>query len=58
MSTDGSRGGGVSRVNWNGEEVPLRKGYNNLRKDEVRKKVWGHTMAAFQGISDDGHFFG
>ena len=43
MSSDGIRGGGASRVNWNGEEVPLRKGYKNLRKDEVCKKVWDHS---------------
>ncbi|PCG90113.1 Hypothetical protein PENO1_100820 [Penicillium occitanis (nom. inval.)] len=58
MSSDGIRGGGAYRVNWNGEEVPLGKGYKNLRKDEVRKKVWDHTMAVFQGISNDGHFSG
>lgn len=56
MSSDGIRGGGAYRVNWNGEEVPLGKGYKNICKDEVRKKVWDHTMVVFQGISNDGHF--
>lgn len=58
MSSDGICGGGAYRVNWNGEEVPLGKGYKNIRKEEVRIKVWEHTMAVFQGISNDGHFSG
>ncbi|QGA21013.1 hypothetical protein EYB26_008723 [Talaromyces marneffei] len=58
MSSDGVRGGGAYRVNWNGEDVPLGKGYKNMRKDEVRKKVWDHTMTVFHDISNDGHFAG
>lgn len=58
MSSDGIRGGGAYRVNWNGEEVPLGKGYKNIRKEEVRTKIWDHTMAVFQAISNDGHFSG
>jgi hypothetical protein len=55
-SSDGVLGGGAYRVNWNGEEVPLGKGYKNIRKDEVSEKVWDHTMKVFQDISAGGYF--
>lgn len=47
-SSDGGRGGGAYRVNWNGDEVPLGKGYKNIRLDEVSKRVWEHTMKVFE----------
>lgn len=56
-SSDGVLGGGAYRVNWNGE-VPLGKGYKNIRIDEVSKKVWDHTMKVFQDISAGGYFDG
>jgi len=58
VSSDGVLGGGAYRVNWDGEEVPLGKGYKNLRKDELSTKVWDHTMKVFQDISADGYFSG
>ena len=58
LSSDGVLGGGAYRVNWNGEEVPLGKGYKNIRVDKVSKKVWEHTMKVFQDISAGGYFFG
>lgn len=58
MSSDGVRGGGAYRVNHDGEDVPLGKGYKNINKDVVREKVWNHTMVVFQDILKDGHFSG
>ncbi|KAK4937626.1 hypothetical protein LTR10_021772 [Elasticomyces elasticus] len=57
-SSDGILGGGAYRVNWNGEEIPLGKGYKNIRKEEASKKVRDHTMKAFQDISAGGYFSG
>lgn len=58
LSSDGIIGGGAYRTNWNGEVVPLGKGYKQIRKDEVSEKVWNHTMKAFQEISAGGYFSG
>lgn len=55
-SSDGVIGGGAYRVNWDGEEVPLGKGYKNIRKADVSKKVWDHTMKVFHDISTSGYF--
>jgi hypothetical protein len=56
LSSDGALGGGAYRTNWDGEVVPLGKGYKKISKDEVREKVWDHTMRVFQEISAGGHF--
>ncbi|KAK9427027.1 putative oxidoreductase ENV9 [Lipomyces doorenjongii] len=58
LSSDGILGGGAYRTNWNGEVVPLGKGYKQIRKGEVSKKVWDHTMKAFQEISAGSYFSG
>lgn len=58
VSSDGVLGGGAYRVNWDGEEVPLGKGYKNINKGEISEKVWDHTMKVFQDISTNGHFSG
>lgn len=58
LSSDGILGGGAYRTNWNGEMVPLGKGYKDIRKDEVSAKVWDHTMRVFQEISTESHFSG
>jgi len=58
LSSDGILGGGAYRTNWNGEVVPLGKGYKQICKDEVSTKVWDHTMKAFQEISAIGYFSG
>ncbi|KAJ8099520.1 putative oxidoreductase ENV9 [Lipomyces tetrasporus] len=58
LSSDGVLGGGAYRTNWNAEVVPLGKGYKQLDKDEVKEKVWDHTMKAFQEISSGGYFSG
>jgi hypothetical protein len=52
----GVYGGGAYRTNWDGEVVPLGKGYKKISREEVREKVWDHTMRAFQEISAGGHF--
>ncbi|KIW15899.1 hypothetical protein PV08_05949 [Exophiala spinifera] len=57
-SSDGIRGGGAYRVNHDGEDVPLGKGYKTIRKDETREKVWNHTMTVFRNIEHNGHFSG
>jgi hypothetical protein len=58
LSSDGILGGGTYRTNWNGEVVPLGKGYKQIRKDEISKRVWDHTMKTFQEISAGGYFSG
>lgn len=57
-SSDGILGGGAYRTNWNGEVVHLGKGYKEIHKDEVSRKVWDHTISAFEGISAGGFFAG
>lgn len=42
-SSDGILGGGPAEQTGM-QVVPLGKGYKQLRKDEVREKVWDHTM--------------
>ena len=49
-SSDGVVGGGAYRTNWNGEMVPLTKGYKKLRENGFYEKVWNHTMKAFEDI--------
>ncbi|KAK9235145.1 putative oxidoreductase ENV9 [Lipomyces kononenkoae] len=58
LSSDGTLGGGAYRTNWNGEVVPLGKGYKQIHKDAVSKTVWDHTMRVFQDISAGGYFSG
>ena len=49
-SSDGVLGGGAYRVNWDGEEVPLKKNYPELRREGFGEKAWGHTMEALTKI--------
>jgi hypothetical protein len=58
VSTDGVLGGGFYTVNWNGETLPLKKTYSDLRKNGLSEKVWKHTMEAFKDIEDGKVFSG
>jgi hypothetical protein len=51
-------GGGCYTVNWNGETLPLKKTYSDLRKNGLSEKVWKHTMEAFKDIEDGKVFSG
>ena len=57
-SSDSVLGGGCYRNNAKSESVPLGKPYNSIRVNEMREKVWDHTMNVFENISTKGHFFG
>jgi len=50
IGTDGQPGSGVYSLNWNGETNPNTMAYEKINKDEMRKKVWDHTMKAFEVI--------
>jgi hypothetical protein len=50
IGTDGKPGSGVYSLNWNGETNLKMKAYEKINKDEMRKKVWDHTMKAFEVI--------
>jgi hypothetical protein len=54
--TDGKPGSGVYSLNWNDESnYPVKK-YATVDKDAMRKKVWDHTMRAFEVIEKGGVF--
>lgn len=50
IGTDGKPGSGAYSLNWNGEKSLNAKAYEKLDKDEMRRKVWAHTMKAFDVI--------
>ena len=50
IGTDGNLGSGVYSLTWNGENNLKAKAYEKINKDEMRKKVWDHTMKAFTVI--------
>ncbi|KIX09225.1 uncharacterized protein Z518_00304 [Rhinocladiella mackenziei CBS 650.93] len=50
IGTDGKPGSGVYALTWNGENNLNTKAYEKINKDEMRKKVWDHTMRAFEVI--------
>lgn len=56
MGSDGVVGGGAYRVDWNGGVVPLWPTYEGLRREGFEKKVWEHTMKAFEVI-ESGNVF-
>ncbi|MCJ1421511.1 hypothetical protein MMC32_007875 [Xylographa parallela] len=58
VGTDGSRGSGAYACDPNGETIPLKEIYKKLRADGVAKKVWDHTMKAFDDIEAGGIFAG
>jgi hypothetical protein len=50
IGTDGNPGSGVYSLTWNGENNLKMKSYENMNKDEMRKRVWDHTTKAFEVI--------
>ena len=58
ISSDGIQGVGCYRNNAKSETIPPGKPYNSIRVNEVREKVWEHTMNAFENISTKGNYFG
>lgn len=54
--TDGKPGSGVYSLTWSGESnYPVKK-YEVLNKEELRTKVWDHTMKAFEVVEKGGVF--
>lgn len=49
-SSDGVVGGGAYRVDWNGENVPIKKTYKGLRADGWAEKFTAHTEQVFSDI--------
>ena len=56
IGTDGNLGSGVYSLTWNGENNLNAKAYTKINKDEMRKRVWDHTMKAFDVIEAGGVF--
>jgi hypothetical protein len=50
LGTNGQPGSGVYSLTWNGENNLKQKAYRKFDKDEMRKRVWDHTTAAFEAI--------
>lgn len=56
--TDGVVGGGAYAVNQVGETIDISKAYERVGKEELKVKVWEHTMAAFETIESGNMFSG
>ncbi|KAH8697882.1 hypothetical protein BGW36DRAFT_407813 [Talaromyces proteolyticus] len=54
--TDGTPGSGVYALSWEGESNIKLKAYEKFNKDEMRKKVYDHTMNAFEVTAQGGVF--
>lgn len=50
VGTDGKLGSGVYAVDEHGENNVNSKAYEKFDKDEMRVKVWEHTVKAFEVI--------
>jgi len=50
IGTDGKPGSGVYSLSYNGENNLNAKAYEKFNRDEMRKRVWEHTMKAFEVI--------
>ena len=50
IGTDGEPGSGVYSLNWDGENNIKAKTYEKMNKGEMKKRVWDHTMKAFEVI--------
>jgi hypothetical protein len=50
IGTDGKAGSGAYSLSSNGENNLNAKAYEKFNKDEMRKRVWEHTMKAFEVI--------
>ncbi|GAM43206.1 hypothetical protein TCE0_047f17822 [Talaromyces pinophilus] len=50
IGTDGKPGSGVYSLGWKGENNLKLSAYEKFDKDEMRRKVWDHTVKAFEVI--------
>ena len=48
--TDGKALSGTYSLNWDGESNHPEKKYEGMNKEEMRRKVWDHTMNCFEVI--------
>ena len=49
-ASDGTKGGGAYKLNWDGEAMLCNKEFERLRKEGMPEKVWAHTTKAFEEI--------
>ena len=56
VGSDGKRGSGAYRANWNGETISEKQAYKEIREQGMAAKIWDHTMAAFDTIEAGGVF--
>ncbi|RAK83482.1 hypothetical protein BO79DRAFT_260146 [Aspergillus costaricaensis CBS 115574] len=50
VGTDGELGSGAYSLGKNGDTNYNAKSYEKINKDELRQRVWNHTMSAFETI--------
>ncbi len=50
IGSDGKRGSGAYAVNSDGETIPTNKAYEKVREEGLARKIWDHTMRAFEEI--------
>lgn len=59
VGTDGKRGSGAYAVDWDGEIIPTtEKAYGKVREGGMARKVWEHTMGAFEEVEAGNVFTG
>lgn len=56
IGTDGKPGSGVYSLGWKGENNLNLSTYEKFDKDEMRRKVWDHTVKAFEVIEGEDKF--
>ena len=56
IGTAGKPGSGVYSLGWKGENNLKLSAYEKFNKDEMRKKIWNHTMKAFEVIEGGNKF--
>jgi hypothetical protein len=56
VGTDGKPGSGVYSLGWKGENNLKPQVYEKFNKDEMRRKVWDHTVKAFEVIEAGNKF--
>jgi len=56
VGTDSKAGSGAYALTWNGDNNYKQKRYEKMNKDELREKVWNHTMKVFNVIGSGNVF--
>ncbi|KAG4430127.1 hypothetical protein IFR05_014383 [Cadophora sp. M221] len=56
VGTDGVKGGGAYAVGRLGEVCRTGTKYVDIRKGDLKERVWEHTMKAFDVIEKEGVF--